>query len=128
MKRPPSLPALVMLALFVHLASCDCARRDNDWPIPDTIEDPESDAVEETVPDASDVPGEDDPDAAGDALEEDATAVERGRPFHSETAGGERISTELHTIELFLAPVRPTAITSNDSYTVVLGPAGMRRP
>ena len=128
MKRMRMRMSLMIIAIPWLAWSCDCGKHDPGWPVPDGTEDGEPDMEADGAPDGPDAPADLPADIAIDTEDEDAALPPGGNVFQTETAGGGLISSEHYSIELFVAPVRPAGTTSNDSYTIHLGPAGMRRP
>jgi hypothetical protein len=119
---------IAVLAIPWLAWSCDCGKHDPGTPLPDATEDGTPDMVADGAPDAPDAIDDPLEDVVSDTVDEDVALPPGGNPFQTESAGGGLISSENYTIELFVAPVRPVGTTSNDSYTIHLGPAGMRRP
>ncbi len=128
MTRERTCMSLAILAIPWLAWSCGCGSHDPGTPVPDGTEDGVPDMVADGAPDGPDAVDDPVEDAATDTMDEDAGVPPAGNGFQTESAGGGLISSEHYTIELFVAPVRPTGTTSDDSYTIHLGPAGMRRP
>ena len=87
----------------------------------DTVTDGEDTGVDVT-PDGEDVPVETEPDIVEDTPPDASAAI----AFYLETSGGALMTSPGHRLELFIGPVRPVGSSSSETYTLKLGPAGIR--